>query len=51
MIFVLTNSNDIKQYINRMRQRNEELSKGWVQIVHTLPIETSGGKQQMQEKN
>jgi DNA-damage-inducible protein D len=47
IVVALTNSNDVKQYINRMRQRDEELSKGWVQIVHTLPIETSGGKQKM----
>jgi DNA-damage-inducible protein D len=47
IVAALTNSNDVKQYINKMRQRDEELSKGWVQIVHTLPIETSGGKQQM----
>jgi len=30
-----------------MRIRDPELSKGWVQIVHTLSIETSGGKQKM----
>lgn len=47
IVLVLINSNDVKQYINRMRQRDEELSKGWVQIVHTLPIETLGGKQNM----
>jgi DNA-damage-inducible protein D len=47
IVVALTNSNDVKQYINRMRQRDEELSKGWVQIVYTLPIETSGGKQKM----
>lgn len=47
MVFVLTDSSDIKQYINKMRQRDEELSKGWVQFVHTLPIPTSGGEQLM----
>ena len=47
IVVALTNSNDVKQYINRMRQRDEELSKGWVQIVHTLSIETAGGKQRM----
>ncbi|MEK6830342.1 MAG: BRO family protein [Nanoarchaeota archaeon] len=45
--FVLTDSSDVKQYINKMRQRDEELSKGWVQFVHTLPIPTSGGEQLM----
>ncbi|MBD3248530.1 phage antirepressor protein [Candidatus Woesearchaeota archaeon] len=47
IVFVLTDSKDTKQYINKMRQRDEELSKGWVQIVHTLPIQTSGGAQRM----
>jgi len=26
----LTDSNDPKQYINKMRKRDEELSKGWI---------------------
>ncbi len=30
-----------------MKQRDKILSEAWVQIVHTLPIETSGGKQNM----
>ncbi len=47
IVIALTDSNDPKQYINKMRQRDEELSKGWVQFVHTLPIDTVGGKQQI----
>ena len=47
IVSVLTNSTDPKQYINKMRQRDEQLSQGWVQLVHTLPIDTSGGKQQI----
>lgn len=47
IVQVLTDSADVKQYIRRMRERDEELSKGWVQIVRTLKIETSGGKQKM----
>lgn len=47
VILVLTDSKDPKQYIKRMRQRDEELAKGWVQFVPTLWVETSGGKQQM----
>ncbi len=47
IVQVLTDSNDPKQYINKMKKRDEPLSKGWVQFVHTLPIETIGGKQQM----
>ena len=45
IVFVLTDSNDPKQYINKMKKRDEELSKGWVQFVHTLPIPTKGGFQ------
>ena len=47
VISVLTDSSDPKQYIAKMRQRDEELSKGWVQFVHTLPIQTFGGAQHM----
>ncbi len=47
VVLALIDSNDSKQYIQRMRLRDPELSKGWVQIVHTLLIETSGGKQKM----
>ncbi|MFZ4726101.1 MAG: hypothetical protein ACOYMD_11715, partial [Paludibacter sp.] len=43
VIAVLTDSNDPKQYIKRMRQRDLELANGWVQIVPTLYVETSGG--------
>ncbi|MCD6397016.1 MAG: Bro-N domain-containing protein [Spirochaetaceae bacterium] len=47
VVFVLTDSKDPKQYIQRFKQRDSELKKGWVQIVRTLLIETSGGKQKM----
>lgn len=47
VILVLTDSKDPKQYIKRMRQRDEELAKGWVQIVPTLWVETAGGRQRM----
>lgn len=47
VILVLTDSKDPKQYIKRMRQRDAELAKGWVQFVPTLWVETSGGKQKM----
>lgn len=47
VVAVLTDSNDPKQYIKRMRQRDEELAKGWVQIVPTLAVDTAGGKQKM----
>jgi len=47
VVAILTDSKDPKQYINRLRQRDTELAKGWVQFVHTLTVETSGGKQRM----
>ncbi|MDP2891355.1 MAG: hypothetical protein Q8P34_20615 [Bacteroidota bacterium] len=45
VVSVLTDSNDPKQYVKRMRQRDKELAKGWVQFVPTLWQETAGGKQ------
>ncbi len=42
VIQVLTDSKDPKQYIKRMRQRDDELAKGWVQFVPTLLAETAG---------
>ncbi|MBM3436642.1 MAG: Bro-N domain-containing protein [Bacteroidetes bacterium] len=47
VVLVLTDSKDPKQYIKRMRQRDTELAKGWVQIVPTLSVDTAGGKQRM----
>jgi hypothetical protein len=47
VIAILTDSKDPKQYIKRLRQRDEELSKGWVQFVPTLTVETAGGRQRM----
>ena len=47
VVLALIDSKDPKQYIQRMKQRDPELGKGWVQIVHTLSIATSGGVQRM----
>ncbi len=47
VVLALIDSNDPKQYIQRMKQRDTELSQGWVQLVHTLDVLTEGGKQQM----
>lgn len=47
VIEVLTDSIDPKQYIKKMRKRDPELAKGWVQFVPTLWIDTPGGKQKM----
>ncbi len=47
VISILTDSKDPKQYIKKMRQRDLELSKGWVQFVPTLMVDTAGGPQKM----
>lgn len=47
IVLALIDSSDPKQYIQRMKQRDLELGKGWAQIVHTLQISTTGGKQKM----
>ncbi|MFH0800045.1 MAG: Bro-N domain-containing protein [Pseudomonadota bacterium] len=47
VVLALIDSRDPKQYIQRMKQRDPELAKGWVQIVHILSIDTPGGAQNM----
>jgi len=47
IVQILTDSRDPKQYIQKMKKRDETLAKGWVQIVHTLVVDTAGGKQKM----
>jgi DNA-damage-inducible protein D len=47
VVLALIDSRDPKQYIQRMKRRDPELAKGWVQIVHTLLVETTGGAQRM----
>jgi len=47
IIFALTESNDPKQYIQKLKSRDDFLKQGWVQFVHTLEVETKGGKQNM----
>lgn len=47
VVLALIDSYDPKQYIQRMKQRDPELAKGYVQLVRTLPITTTGGSQKM----
>jgi len=47
VVLALTDSVNVKDYINKMRDRDAELSKGYGQIVHTLEVPTEGGKQKM----
>ncbi len=51
VIEILTNSANPRQYVKNMRNRDEELAKGWVRIEHTLLVETAGGKQGMSCSN
>ncbi len=47
VIVVLTNTSNANDYIKKMRKRDNELSKGWGQIVTPLLLSTEGGKQKM----
>ncbi len=51
VVLALIDSRDAKQYIQRMKQRDPELQKGWVQIVHTLSVPTGGGPQNLNCSN
>jgi prophage antirepressor-like protein len=50
IVAALTDSKDAKGYLKGMRRRDEELSKGRVQTVHVLKVNTSGGKQSLKAK-
>jgi len=47
VVFALTDSPNINDYIKKMRKRDDELSKGWGQIVTPLSVETPGGHQKL----
>jgi DNA-damage-inducible protein D len=47
VVAALTDSADVTQYLQKLRKRDPELTKGWVQIVHPLIISTSGGAQKL----
>ena len=47
IIVVLTDTINATDYIKKMKKRDEELAKGWGQIVTPLEIKTKGGKQKM----
>jgi DNA-damage-inducible protein D len=47
VVSILTDSSNVKDYINKMKARDKELSKGYGQFVHTLDVPTGGGKQKM----
>ena len=45
VVQILTDSTNVTDYIKKMRKRDEELGKGWGQIVTPLSVQTAGGKQ------
>jgi len=47
IVQILTDSVNPTDYIKKMKKRDEELSKGWGQIVTPLLIATKGGKQKV----
>ncbi len=47
VVEVLTDTTNSNDYIKKMRRRDEELAKGWGQIVTPLWLETEGGKQKV----
>jgi hypothetical protein len=51
VVLALIDSVNVKDYINKMRRRDPDLSKGYGQIVHTLGIDTEGGHQMINCSN
>lgn len=47
VVQVLTDTPNVKDYLKKMRSRDEEISKGWGQIVTPLSIGTAGGIQKL----
>lgn len=47
VVLALTDSPNVQDYIKKMRKRDEELTKGWGQIVIPLSVKTLGGDQKL----
>ncbi|MBU1148420.1 MAG: Bro-N domain-containing protein [Candidatus Omnitrophica bacterium] len=47
VVSALTDSPNVQDYIKKMRKRDNELSKGWGQIVTPLSVKTAGGAQKL----
>lgn len=47
IVYAVTESKNPKDYLNKLKKRDESLAEGWGQFVHTLEVETKGGKQKM----
>ena len=51
VVAVLTESNDPKQYVKKLRKRDEQLESNWGTICTPLVIDTAGGPQKMRCAN
>jgi len=47
VVAALSDSPNVQDYIKKMRKRDNELSKGWGQIVTPLSVRTAGGAQKL----
>jgi prophage antirepressor-like protein len=51
VVVALTDTSNPQDYMNKLRIRDEELGKGYGQIVHPLAFQTAGGPQKMNAAN
>jgi DNA-damage-inducible protein D len=51
IVEILTETVNSSGYIKKMRKRDNELSKGWGQIVTPFSIQTDGGTQRIKNRN
>ncbi len=51
IIEAITETKDAKDYLKKMKSRDEGLSQGWGQIVTPLEFSTKGGKQKINCSN
>jgi len=47
VVTILTETPNAKDYVRKMRTRDQVLGEGWGQIVTPLPVETAGGRQKL----
>lgn len=50
IVRALTESTNTTEYIKKLRKRDDELAKGWGQIVTSLSMKTSGGRQKLNKE-
>ena len=47
VVAALSDAANPTDYLNKVRRRDPELAKGYGQIVHPLPVQTAGGRQNL----